>query len=152
MALKDRIKEARTNNALTQEQLAKKLGIAKSTLAGYETGNREPSIEMVAKILQTLDIDANYLWQDETDFPMQVSYDEMEHIKKYRTLDQHGKEMVDVVLQKEYDRMNESALFVRDNVLEYASAEPAAAHERTDVEVTDSMRKHDDDIMDSEDF
>lgn len=30
--------------------------------------------------------------------------------------------------------------------------EPRAAHERTDIEVTDEMRKHDDDIMDDDDF
>ena len=27
-----------------------------------------------------------------------------------------------------------------------------AAHERTDIEVTDEMRQHDDDIMDDENF
>jgi transcriptional regulator with XRE-family HTH domain len=32
------------------------------------------------------------------------------------------------------------------------SLEVAAAHERTDIEVTDEMRKHDDDIMDDDDF
>lgn len=30
--------------------------------------------------------------------------------------------------------------------------EPVAAHERTDIEVTDEMRKYDDDIMDDDDF
>lgn len=40
---------------------------------------------------------------------------------------------------------------VAESTMQY-SAEPEAAHERTDVEVTDAMRKHDDDIMDSEDF
>lgn len=107
MAIKDRIKEARQNNHLTQEQLAVKLGIAKSTLAGYETGSREPSVEIMGKIMLALNIDANYLWQDETDFPMQVSYTEMEHVKKYRALDEHGKDMVDTVLQKESDRMSQ---------------------------------------------
>ena len=49
MAFSDRLKESRTNSNLTQEQLAEKLGIAKSTLSGYESGNREPSIATVAK-------------------------------------------------------------------------------------------------------
>lgn len=104
MAIKDRIKEARQMKHLTQEQLSSKIGIAKSTLAGYETGIREPSIEMMGKIMFALDVDANYLWQDETDFPIQVSYDEMKHIEKYRDLDDHGKDMVDVVLNKEWER------------------------------------------------
>lgn len=33
-----------------------------------------------------------------------------------------------------------------------AHLEPQAAHERTDIEVTDEMRKRDDDIMDDDDF
>ena len=33
-----------------------------------------------------------------------------------------------------------------------AHLEPQAAHERTDIEVTTEMRKHDDDIMDDDDF
>ena len=37
MAFNDRLKESRTNAGLTQEQLSEKLGIAKSTLSGYET-------------------------------------------------------------------------------------------------------------------
>ena len=67
MAFNDRLKESRTNSNLTQEQLAEKLGIAKSTLSGYESGNREPSIATVAKILDILNVDANYLYQDEVE-------------------------------------------------------------------------------------
>lgn len=33
-----------------------------------------------------------------------------------------------------------------------AHLEPQAAHERTDIEVTDEMRKHDDDLMDNDDL
>lgn len=104
MAIKDRIKEARLKKGYTQEQLAKIIGIAKSTLAGYELGSREPSLVMIIKIMKATGVDANYLWQDEGDFPMQVSYDEMKHIEKYRDLDSHGKEMVDIVLKKESER------------------------------------------------
>lgn len=102
MAIKDRIKEARLKKGYTQEQLAREIGVAKSTVTGYEKGNSEPSIETIIKIMVALDIDANYLWQDECDFPVKVSYDEMEHIKKYRNLNDHGKEVVDFILEKEY--------------------------------------------------
>lgn len=149
MAFKDRIKEARLNNKLTQEQLAEKIGVAKSTLAGYEKGNREPNLETTIKIMTVLGIDANYLWQDEMDFPMKVSYEEMKHIEKYRDLDDHGREMVDFTLTKEYERS--IALAKKSNISEFPySKEVQAAHERTDIEVTDEMRKRDDDLMDSE--
>ena len=35
---------------------------------------------------------------------------------------------------------------------EYDSKMAVAAHERTNIEVTDEMKKHDDDIMDDDDF
>lgn len=35
---------------------------------------------------------------------------------------------------------------------EFESLLPNAAHERTDIEITDEMKKHDDDIMDDENF
>ena len=61
MAFKDRIKEARLSNKFTQEQLAEKIGVAKSTLAGYESGNREPNLETTIKLMSALNVDANYL-------------------------------------------------------------------------------------------
>lgn len=150
MAFKDRIREARLSNDLTQEQLARKIGVAKSTLAGYEKGNREPNLETTIKIMSALKIDANYLWQDEINFPISVTYDEMNHIKKYRALDAHGKEMVDFTLEKEWER-SEKSRESNKHILDMPEHLIAkAAHERTDINVTEEMRKHDDDIMDDD--
>lgn len=144
MAFKDRIKEARLNNKLTQEQLAEKIGVAKSTLAGYEKGNREPNLETTIKIMTVLGIDANYLWQDEMDFPMKVSYEEMEHIEKYRDLDPHGKEMVDFTLTKEYERSIALAKH-KDNISEFSQhLIPNAANEQNP---TEQQKKNADAIM-----
>ena len=106
MAFNDRLKESRTNAGLTQEQLSEKLGIAKSTLSGYESGNREPSIATVAKILDILDVDANYLYQDEVEkiTNVVINIEEKTILEKYRELDEHGREMVDFTLEKEYER------------------------------------------------
>ena len=64
MALEDRIREARKKAKLTQEQAAARIGIAKSTWAGYESGNSQPDISKLVKIMDLLSVDANYLWQD----------------------------------------------------------------------------------------
>ena len=64
MALEDRIKEARRAANLTQLQAATKIGVAKSTWAGYESGNSTPDIDKLVKIMDALSVDANYLWQD----------------------------------------------------------------------------------------
>lgn len=43
-------------------------------------------------------------------------------------------------------------LFVENSIDSKSYLDPVAARERTDIEVTDEMRKHDDDIMDDPDF
>ena len=48
--------------------------------------------------------------------------------------------MVDLVLDKEHARVTAKVIPLSRPILN-------AAHERTDIEVTDEMRKHDDDIM-----
>lgn len=107
MAFYDRLKEARTKKKLTQEKLAHEIGVAKSTYTGYEKGNSEPNMLVLSKLMDVLDVDANFLFQDES----RIRYDthatpaEMEHlVKKYRSLDPYGKEAVDGVLDVEFRR------------------------------------------------
>ena len=60
-------------------------------------------------------------------------------IQKYRSIDEKGKHTVDTILEMEYARCKDAKPILN------------AAHERTDIEVTDEMRKHDDDIMNDPD-
>lgn len=60
-----RIKEARINKGITQEELGKAIGVAKSTVAGYESGNSNPDVSKMYSIMETLGVDANFLYQDE---------------------------------------------------------------------------------------
>jgi transcriptional regulator with XRE-family HTH domain len=64
MSFGQRIKEARKAKGLTQSQLAEFVGVAKTTISGYESGNSEPGEEKIISIMKALDVDANYLWQD----------------------------------------------------------------------------------------
>lgn len=155
MAFYDRLKESRIKAGLTQEQLAEKLGVAKSTLSGYESGNREPTVATIAKALEILNIDANYLYQDETKAltELVISLDDKALIKKYHALDNHGKEMVDFTLEKEYERSVALADQKTKNIIKMDSRmQLNAAHARTDIGVTEEMNQHDDDIMDDDDF
>ena len=115
MTFSDRLKEARIAIGLTQEQVADKLGVAKSTLAGYEKGNREPSIPTVQKIMEVLSVDANYLYQDNSVPTIQnsLSLHEIDHIKKYRSLDDYGKKAVDALVDIEYERRSEPKEFIQ---------------------------------------
>lgn len=142
MAFKDRLKEARLNLKFTQEQVAEKIGVAKSTFTGYEKGNSEPSMNTISKIMDALQVDANFLWQDEMNYPLPVKYDELNHIKKYRVLDEHGKDMVDTVLEKEHERVKQENIVQLPEYLEVN-----AAHARTDITPNDGEDTSDDDIM-----
>lgn len=163
MSLHDRIKEARKNKGITQEQLGSLIGVAKTTITGYEK-NREPTAAKVGEIADALDVDANFLYQDEMrelKHKDKTTIEEFEHIKKYRDLDDHGREMVDFTLQKEWERSikdncktteatiynfkNNDAIFVAEDSCPYSVN---AAHERTDISYTDEERQADEDMLD----
>lgn len=61
MTFGDKLRKARLQKGWTQEQLAQQIGIAKSTLTGYEKGNREPDVFKIKRILEILDVDSDYL-------------------------------------------------------------------------------------------
>ena len=64
MSLHERIKEARLRRGITQEQLGALIGVAKTTITGYEK-NREPTAAKVGEIADALGVDVNFLFQDE---------------------------------------------------------------------------------------
>lgn len=53
------IKILRTKQNMTQEELAEKLFVTRQTVSNYETGRSRPDVEMLAKIAEVLDTDAN---------------------------------------------------------------------------------------------
>lgn len=55
------LKEARNAKKLTQEQLADLLNITRLSVARYESGGREPSIEILCKMADVLDTTTDYL-------------------------------------------------------------------------------------------
>lgn len=116
MAFIDRLKEARLKNGLTQEKLAKEIGVAKSTYTGYEKGNSEPNMLVLSKIMDVLGVDANYLYQDEVRmrYENRATPEEMEKlVKKYRLIDPEWQEAVDGVLEIGY-RQYEAKKQARD--------------------------------------
>ena len=106
MSLHDRIREARKNKGITQTELGDLIGVAKTTVTGYEK-NREPTAALLGAIADALDVDVNFLLQDEVKKRKDTTPTphEMEHlIKKYRSLDGPGQEAVDAILDCEHRR------------------------------------------------
>lgn len=59
--LGDRIKEVRESLKLTGEEFGKKLNVTKVAVSNWENGNRNPDIEMIAKIAKLGDVTIDYL-------------------------------------------------------------------------------------------
>ena len=49
------LKELRVKYGLTQDELAKKVGVSRSQLAMIETGNSEPSVKLAKKLGEVLE-------------------------------------------------------------------------------------------------
>lgn len=53
------IKTLRIQQNMTQDELAEKLFVTRQTISNYETGRSRPDVEMLAKIAEALETDAN---------------------------------------------------------------------------------------------
>lgn len=147
------LKNCRNNAGISVKQISEILTLkgfkaSESTIYSWENGNSQPTPGAllimcnaygIKDVLSTFGYDG---YND--DGSLMLNMYEIEMIEKYRDLDEHGKEMVDIVLKKEFER----SIDKKDNIVEMPQyLEVNAAHGRTDIEVTDEMNKHDDDIM-----
>lgn len=55
------IRKLRNGQNLSQEQLARKIGVNKSTIALYESGARLPSLEKLVELSKSLGVTTDYL-------------------------------------------------------------------------------------------
>ena len=173
MSVGSRIKELRESKNISRNKLADLIGVTVGAISNYENEVSSPKEPILFKIMEVLQCDANYLFQDAIDMPSMensVSIEEHKIIKKYRTLDSHGKEMVDFTLEKEWERSTtthrdkiytygadnlttmvaeESSSYLSDNKFSY---ELNAAHSRTDIEPEEGADTNEDAIMDDKDF
>ena len=51
------LKQLRIQRNLKQEELAEKLHVTRQTVSGWETGRRQPDLDMLKKLAEVLDID-----------------------------------------------------------------------------------------------
>lgn len=91
MTFGDKLKEARKEKGYTQVELAEMIGVASATLAGYENSNREPDLFKIKRLVEVLEIDADYLLA-------------VEKGKKIAPAAQEVAEAIDVLLHSIYGR------------------------------------------------
>lgn len=104
-----KLKEGRSNANLKQSEVAKKLGVKANTLSNYENGVSEPDIDTFCALCDIYKLDPSDILGEAYGLGVQgdsfkIKPSEIDHLKKYRSLDAHGKEMVDFTLQKEWER------------------------------------------------
>lgn len=72
-----RIREARMEKHYTQQQLAELAGIGQMYLGEIERGTKMPSLKSFIRIIETLDVSADYVLRDELSSGEHYIYDEI---------------------------------------------------------------------------
>lgn len=144
---------------LSQVDVATAIGTSPQT---FNTWTQEIALPRMVKIQALADyfsVKKSYFLEDHSttntdDRKSAFSVTEIERIMltKYRSLDDYGVEMVDFTLEKQYERCKAEKTSRINKFPSEDYLTPVAAHERTDIKVTQEMIDHDNDIMDDEDF
>ena len=181
MSLGSRIKERRLALGYTQEELANKVGLQKSAIAKYENG-RVTNIKhtILVKMATALECCPAYL-MDFTDSLQEVSVEKSDFSSLQTVLDVFDfrleesvpallysvkhKNNSDLVISLKPEEVVDMLYDISDfiygiigdkvhNILLNANRSYGlnAARSRTDVPITDADAKHDEDIMDDENF
>lgn len=99
------LKEARLFSGLKQQEVGIKLGYKANTISSWESGRTEPDINTLLRLCDLYQVDFNcFLNRDKnpnTKTPILTSK-EIEHIQKYRQLDNRGRKNVDETLEREF--------------------------------------------------
>ena len=148
MTIGQRIKNRRLELNMSVDEVANKLGKNRATIYRYEKDDIKDLpitvLEPLARVLETTPADLTG-WGSDTDkkdIPLDIVVDnvpefslsEKTHFKKYLKLLEINRKKADLYVDQLLSLQN------MENTL-------AAAHDRTDIKVTEEMKKHDDDIM-----
>lgn len=98
------IKALRKACGFTLKELADLCEVSESTIQRIESGTRKPSFEVMLKLGEALNCPASDIFTDRNSAEFSASLIEREFIRKYRSLDKHGKSIVDFVLNEEAAR------------------------------------------------
>lgn len=129
MTFGERIIKSREGLNMSQKGLAETLGISPTRLNYWEKDKRQPDIAMIKALASALHVSADYLIDNHnTQNSAPLLSNEALHIaKQYQTLDEHGKEMVEVVIDRETARIRTEAEPARPHFITPYFRQPASA-------------------------
>ena len=114
--LGERIKTAREKKGLQQKDLAILVDVKSSgVISNWERDLNKPDAEKIVKLCQVLDISLSYLLNYFGENKFECTIDEQEHIKKYRSLSEHGKKMADSFLDMQYEYEKEESMKIKES-------------------------------------
>ena len=64
--MKERLRELREKRGLTQAELAKRLGVGRTTVTLWERGDNRPRIDMLVDLAKILGVKVDYLLRPKT--------------------------------------------------------------------------------------
>lgn len=104
----ERIKLIKKRMSFTNDELSLKSKIPKGTLSKILSGEtKDPKITTLISLANAMNISVNYLAYGEENISdnnqLTLNFQEQEHIKKYRALDERGKKTVDNILDEQYE-------------------------------------------------
>ena len=150
---------------LSQKELAKRLDVTPSRISNWEQGANCPTIDILFEVCKILNVSINDIYGVYPDSNISLSYIEAEHIKKYRALDENGRQIIDTVINIEYLRtqeLEEAREASKKRIRTYeekltqkyknnnSCADLLAAHARTDIEDSPENQQRDLDLMDDD--
>ncbi len=111
MGIGEKLRKRRESLMLSRKQLAEKIHVTPSAIANYENGISYPKPDILISLIQILEVDANYLYQDylthsksRTFYGQELTPDEVESVLKYRDLTEDSKRLVQMIIAEEYER------------------------------------------------
>jgi transcriptional regulator with XRE-family HTH domain len=105
MEMNKRIKNLRMAHDLSQEELAKMVGVTKQAISQYERGVRKPEYDVLEALADFFNVDYDYLLgkTDKTtvlpeSYPLKLSTKEIQFIEAYRASDMNTQKIVRMLL------------------------------------------------------
>lgn len=148
MSIGEKLKSLRENSGMTRKEVSDKLkefniDISDKTLYGYESGRNSANADMflaLCKIYKCNNIMETF---SNTVDDVLFTNEEWNIIEKYRSLNEHGKEMVDFTLQKEWEYSKSLANQVKVMRFSHHLEAQAAHNDCSDDENEQQLMKED---------
>jgi transcriptional regulator with XRE-family HTH domain len=107
MEFKERLKQLRTKKGISQNQLARDIGVHVTNISRYERGENRPTSDVLSKLANALDVTTDYLMDGSTDDKAQSTISDKELLSQFQRVEKLPsekkavvKELIDAFLLK----------------------------------------------------